>query len=229
MDNVVAVACDMNSDYQEAIEERCGFTAVVFDQFHLVKNLNDKVISNIRKDEQKRLKDAGDTEGAAALKKAKYLLVSSKELLRQKDAATGGGNGDVPYAVLKNGYEERYNNIISKNKLLFTCDWVKSALRYAYTLRDGIKMAEAITEIIETCKATGNRHFRWYARLLENHFEGIVAHADYPISTGRVEGINNKIKTLRRQGYGYPDDEYFFLKLMDVSRRKKYKSHKKSD
>ena len=44
--------------------------------------------------------------------------------------------------------------------------------------------------------------------------------------------INNKIKTLRRQGYGYPDDEYFFLKLLDMS-RKKYvrnpKSHKICD
>ena len=34
-----------------------------------------------------------------------------------------------------------------------------------------------------------------------------------------MEGINNKIKTLRRQAYGLPDDEYFFLKLIDSSRR----------
>ena len=27
------------------------------------------------------------------------------------------------------------------------------------------------------------------------------------------------IKTLRRAGYGYPDDEYFFLKIFDASRR----------
>lgn len=33
-----------------------------------------------------------------------------------------------------------------------------------------------------------------------------------------IEGINNKIKTLR-QGYGYPDDEYFFLKIIDASRK----------
>jgi hypothetical protein len=39
------------------------------------------------------------------------------------------------------------------------------------------------------------------------------------ISAGKIEGINNKIKTLRRQGYGYPDDDYFFLKLFDASRK----------
>ena len=32
------------------------------------------------------------------------------------------------------------------------------------------------------------------------------------------EGVNNKIKTVRRRAYGYPDDEYFFLKLFDYSR-----------
>lgn len=36
---------------------------------------------------------------------------------------------------------------------------------------------------------------------------------------GEVEGTNNTIKSLRRAGYGYPDDEYFFLKIFDASRR----------
>ena len=31
--------------------------------------------------------------------------------------------------------------------------------------------------------------------------------------------INNKIKVIRNQAYGIPDDEYFFLKVMDASRR----------
>ncbi len=43
--------------------------------------------------------------------------------------------------------------------------------------------------------------------------------ASLPISSGRMEGINNKIKTLHRQVSGFPNDEYFFLKLIDASRR----------
>ncbi len=35
----------------------------------------------------------------------------------------------------------------------------------------------------------------------------------------KIEEINQKIKTIRRHGYGYPDDEYFFLKLFDMSRQ----------
>ena len=53
---------------------------------------------------------------------------------------------------------------------------------------------------------------------LASHLDGIIAHATYHISAGKIEDINNKIKTLRRQAYGYRDDEYFFLKLIDMSR-----------
>ena len=80
-------------------------------------------------------------------------------------------------------------------------------------------MAKEISEIMDICKATGNKHLCWFKRLLDNHFEGIIAHATYDISAGKIEGINNKIKTIRRQGYGYPDDDYFFLKLFDASRK----------
>ena len=72
---------------------------------------------------------------------------------------------------------------------------------------------------ISSIHATSNPHLLWFGRLLNNHFEGIIAHATYNISAGKIEGINNKIKTLRRQGYGYPDDDYFFLKLFDASRK----------
>ena len=61
-------------------------------------------------------------------------------------------------------------------------------------------MSEDIISIMDMCHATGNSHLLWFERLLSNHFEGIIAHATYDISAAKIEGINNKIKTLRRQG-----------------------------
>ena len=80
-------------------------------------------------------------------------------------------------------------------------------------------MAMEIAKIMDMCQETGNKHLLWFCRLLDSHFEGIIAHTTYKISYGKVEGINQKIKTVRRQGYGYPEDEYFFLKLFDASRK----------
>lgn len=111
-------------------------------------------------------------------------------------------------------------------------DLIKEKLSLAYSRKDEATMAEDIISIMEMCKASGNVHLLWFECLLSKHFEGIIAHATYNISAGKIEGINNKIKTLRRQGYGYPDDEYFFLKLFDMSRRdydRNPKSHKLCD
>ena len=52
-----------------------------------------------------------------------------------------------------------------------------------------------------------------FIALLERHLHGIFAHCRYPLSTGILEGCNNKIKVLKRMAYGYRDDAYFFLKI----------------
>ena len=46
-----------------------------------------------------------------------------------------------------------------------------------------------------------------------------MAYASLQIASEKIEGINNKIKVIRNQAYGIPDDEYFFLKVMDASHR----------
>lgn len=103
---------------------------------------------------------------------------------------------------------------------------VKEKLSHAYTMDDECRIANEMTEIIDICNDSGNRHFIWFARLLENHFEGIIAHATYRISSGEVEGTNNLIKTVRRKAYGYRDNDYFFLKIMDGSRRESVRNPK---
>ena len=50
---------------------------------------------------------------------------------------------------------------------------------------------------------------------IERHLMGIVYHAKFPISSGKVEGVNNLIKTIRRKAYGFRDTEYFFLKILN--------------
>ena len=52
------------------------------------------------------------------------------------------------------------------------------------------------------------------ARTVALHIDGILAYYDYPISTGPLEGTNNKIKTLKRQAYGFRDHEFFKLKIL---------------
>ena len=226
MENVKAVACDMNSDFEEAFRERCPHLEIVFDHFHIVKNFNEKVVNEIRKDEYRRLVEEGETEAAKQLKGSKYILTSKRCTLKQKDTDALEGKviskgselfGTESY-VRSEGYEARYDELLSQNRLLFTVDLIKEKLDKAYQLNDTVKMGTAIADIVYHCYETKNKHFEWFGHLLYTHHDGIITYAKYKISSGKIEGINNKIKTIRRQAYGYPDDEYFFLKIMDASR-----------
>jgi transposase len=52
-----------------------------------------------------------------------------------------------------------------------------------------------------------------FARRLAPYVQGIVAHCRWPMGTNLVEGINNRIKVIKRVAYGFRDDAYFFLKI----------------
>ena len=226
MDHVKAVACDMNSDFEEAFKEKCPHIKIVYDHFHIVKNLNEKVISEIRKDEQKRLEESGDKEAARRLKKTKFILMSNKETLEKKDKEAENqktisrGSELFKKAELKRkgGNADRYNKLVEENELFLILELIKETLQLAYKSTTEEEMAQYIFDIMELCESNGNKHLLWFMKLLYNHFDGIITHATYRISTGPMEGINNKVKTIRRQAYGLPDDEYFFLKLIDMSR-----------
>ena len=73
-------------------------------------------------------------------------------------------------------------------------------------LKDWIEFAESL-EIKE---------MRDFAKTLRRHALGILAYYDCEITTGPLEGINNKIKTMKRQAYGFRDMEYFKLKILGI-------------
>jgi transposase len=52
-----------------------------------------------------------------------------------------------------------------------------------------------------------------FARNLQIYLDGILAHCRWPLHTSLLEGINNKIKVIKRMAYGFRDDQYFFLKI----------------
>ena len=82
----------------------------------------------------------------------------------------------------------------------------KEMLEKAYQQKTDAEMADTIDRIVETCRTTKNKHFCWFANLLENHYDGVIAHASLQITSGKIEGINNKIKVVRRIAYGFHDD-----------------------
>jgi len=55
-----------------------------------------------------------------------------------------------------------------------------------------------------------------FADTLIEHHHGLLPDYRYSISTGPLEGTNNKIKTMKRQAYGFRDTEFFKLKIIGI-------------
>ena len=86
-----------------------------------------------------------------------------------------------------------------------------------FMFRDKSLAREGWTKRFETAKTSGIPRLERFARIKEKRIEGLIFHASYPISTSKLEGLNNKTKVIKRVGYGYRDDEYFFSMIRYLS------------
>ena len=115
---------------------------------------------------------------------------------------------------------QRLNDAIELNKPLATAYYLKEDLRQMWS-----KKTKADAEIFIKCwifkaEKSGIKMLEDFANTIRKHVNSILAHYDFPISTGILEGTNNKIKTLIKRAYGYRDKEYFTLKLLGLHRSK---------
>ena len=143
-----------------------------------------------------------------SLKHSTYILMSCADTRKRKGRYARAGKvisrGSALFgkqeALQKGGARKRYEELISQNELSFACDIVDEMFAQAYSCTDADAIRAAMERIVDTCHGTKDRHFARVDRFVEGHREGIVAHVRHHISSGRVEGTNCMIKTLRRAG-----------------------------
>lgn len=229
LSHVKTLNCDMNADFARTFEKACANIEIVYDRFHIIKNFNDKVISEIRKKIYRMLLAQGDHEGAQSLKGSRFILMSSKETLELKDKLAKEHNAKLDAGEFEESSEllpsprstrhkrdnsvEIYKKLISDNEPLFLADLIKEKLKDAYDHRHNVEsMRAVIISIINNCRAANESHFTWFANLLEKHIDGIVTYAKHHLTSGTCEGVVNLIKTIKRESYGTADCSKLFLK-----------------
>jgi transposase len=90
---------------------------------------------------------------------------------------------------------------------------MKEYLREIWKQPNKIKAAENLDDWTSKALSSGIKMLIKFAKTLRVHRRGILAYYDYPISTGPLEGTNNKIKTLQKRAYGFRDKEFLKLKI----------------
>ncbi|MBQ9221963.1 transposase, partial [Succinivibrio sp.] len=77
------------------------------------------------------------------------------------------------------------------------------------------------TEWVRLALSSGVEEIMKFAKSQNVHYrDGITNAGIYHIRTSVLEGINNKIKVLKRVAYGYRDLDYFFLRIRSAFRGK---------
>jgi transposase len=183
-----AVAIDMHAPYIRALEEAVPGAKIVFDLYHVMAAYG-RLIDRVRRSEYRK----ASAEEKKVFKGARYLLLR-RRVRRRKE-------------------REHLRALLELNETLSQVYVLRDMLRRIWEYRHRLWAARALKEWCRLARAVGHRELDRFARRLERHRQGILNHCDYAIHTGRLEGINNKIKVIKRRAYGYRDERYFVLKV----------------
>lgn len=188
---IEAVAIDMSPSYISAVTDNLQKATIVFDHFHIIKLFNEK-LSDLRRTIHKKLTKAGQK----VLKGTRWLLLKNSNRLRPKYKE-----------------HERLSKALRINAALATAYYLKEDLGQLWNQDNKREASLYLDSWIARASQSGVTMLVKFAKTLGRHREGILAYYDFPITTGPLEGTNNKIKTLQKQAYGFRDMTFFKLKI----------------
>lgn len=190
--NLKAIAMDMSKSYISAVENHLPGVKIVFDRFHISKLLNEAV-DEVRRVEKWRLEQMG----LQTTKGDRFLLLRNFDDLNNKQV-------------------NKLDQLLEMNKSIAKAHTMKEQLRVFWHQNSKGSGARFLLSWILEATISGIPALERVAKTLLKHSEGLLNYFEFPINNGKAEGINNKIKVLKRRGYGYNDTEYFKLLLYQL-------------
>ena len=213
---VMAVAMDMNASYYLLIQKKLPHAQIVYDRYHMQAQFGKEVLGAVRLAEARRHKAQADAlkQTIHALDKEHQKEVKERIQAEKKQYTQ---IKKLRWSLLTNGASldaektQHLQSILQEHSDLAVCYAMKEELCRLFTLRDPLLAESAWKAWFTAAKESGIPDLVRFAELKEKRIGGLISHASFPISTGKLEGFNNKIKVAKRIGYGYRDDDYFFL------------------
>jgi len=198
---------DMSRPYRSAVEEFLPEVKIVFDRFHIMQLIN-RTVDKVRKKQQVLL----DKKGYQTLKGRRFLIMKNYDNLddKQRKRLDHTLEANEPLMIVHTMKEQLrllWSETSYKKGRKFLTTWIVDAIETAcdYELKTGSKVLKPLRNL---------------ALSIARHIKGILNYFKYRITNGKIEGINNKIKTLKRQAYGFRDMNYFTLRLFHLHEQK---------
>lgn len=196
-----AVATDMAGGYISAVLKYLPKARLIFDHFHVVKLMNEK-LTILRRDLYRELKANMHRD---VLKGVRWLLLKNPENLVQ--------DGKIDE-------RKRLSDALELNKPLATAYYLKEDLRLFWDQSSAQKAERFLDEWCRRADSSGIRVLQTMAKTLRTHRQGLLNWYAERISSGPIEGINNKIGALQRRAYGYRNYEHLKLRILTLHHAK---------
>jgi transposase len=186
--NVEAVCTDLWAPYHNSVKIHLKNAVLVFDKFHVFKYLSD-AIDEVRRYEQRQAEE----EGKQLLKGCRWIMLK-KDLSRKQ--------------------KRKLQELLEQNENISKAMLLKEAFSAFYESETEEEAEAVLDEWTEQCQESNLSPFKKLAKRLNRWKDGILAYFTHKITNGMSEGINNKIKVIKRRSYGFRDMDYFFLKIL---------------
>jgi transposase len=156
----------------------------------VVANFN-RVIDKVRNSEYHK----ASKQDKAVYKGSKYLLLKNRKNLKTQEQ------------------RQHLKELLALNETINTVMILKEALKHIWTYRYRAWAAKALDNWCSLARSLNHPSVNAFVKTLQRYRYGILNHCDHPIHTGKLEGVNNKIKVIKRKAYGFHDLRYFTLKI----------------
>jgi transposase len=209
--NLDVVVMDMWGPYVNATKTYVpdAESRIVFDKFHIAKNLGDAV-DQVRKKENRGLRERGDTR----LVGTKYLWLRNPHKMNRSQLLDFG--------------RLRYSRL----KVARAWAMKEAAMSLWGYLRRGwaVRMWK---RWLSWAKRSRLEPMKRVARMIERYFYGVINAATRPETNARAEALNSRIQEVKRRARGYRNRErfrdaiYFHLGGLDLYPRGAQMAHTK--
>ena len=182
---------DMSAAYEADVKFQCPGADILYDFFHVVAKYGREVIDKVRTAEANRQLHRRDRQ---VIKGSRWLVLRNSVNLKRQDRV-------------------RLRELLAVNRRLATLYVLKDDLKTLWDYRSPNGAMQFFREWYARAIRSRIKPLKRFARQLHEKIDGVLAHCEYPLHTSLLEGMNNKIKVIKRLAYGYRDEEYFFLKI----------------
>lgn len=196
-----AVVMDMSTSYFEEVRAHCPHATIVYDLFHVVAKYGREVIDRVRVDETNRIARAAGPNDPATRARRRIIKGTRWLLLRNRENITSTSD------------RVRLRELLQANRALFIVYVLKDDLKQLWRFRYPAAARRFWRHWYRRAISSRIPALKKFAKSLARRIDGIISHCRYPLHTGLLEGINNKIKVIKRMAYGFRDEQYFFLKI----------------